>query len=248
MLKTLGRRHSAKEGIDAFKTARKAGFDNISVDLMLSLPGQSIENSLKNAQEIIELSPEHISCYMLILEEKTALYKLRESLDFKSEEQYCEEYLSISRKFKEAGYSKYEISNFSKKGKESKHNLKYWHTEEYIGIGPSAYSFIDGKRFHFEGNMHSFLKGSEPVCDGEGGEMSEYIMLALRLNEGISEEKIKEKYFKRFSNRFIKKAEQLKNDGLAFFEDDIFSLTEEGMLLSNSIICEMTEEDLYENI
>ena len=247
-LKLLGRRHSSKDSIDAFYKARKAGFDNISVDLMLSLPNTSLSGSLESAKKVIDLSPEHISCYMLILEEKTAIYAKRDMFDFPSEEAVEEEYLKISDIFKEAGYSHYEISNFSKKGKESRHNLKYWQSHEYIGIGPSAYSFINGKRFHYDADLKGFTNSPKIEEDGMGGDLYEYVMLVLRLKDGLSEEKIKERFCKRFSEKFIKTAENFKEKGLLNFDGETVSLTVSGMLVSNSLIVEFMEEDMYEDL
>ena len=247
-LKLLGRRHSSKDSIDAFYKARKAGFDNISVDLMLSLPNTSQSGSLESAKKVIDLSPEHISCYMLILEEKTAIYAKRDMFDFPSEEAVEEEYLKISDIFKKAGYSHYEISNFSKNGKESRHNLKYWQSHEYIGIGPSAYSFIDQKRFHYNADLKGFTNSPKIEEDGMGGDLYEYVMLVLRLKDGLSEEKIKERFCKRFSEKFIKTAENFKEKGLLNFDGETVSLTVSGMLVSNSLIVEFMEEDMYEDL
>ena len=113
-LNILGRRHSANDCINAFKSARKIGFDNITIDLMLGLPNQSIEESVDTAKKIIELSPEHISCYMLILEEKTALFARQGKFRFPEEDVVSEEYLKISDVFRENGYIHYEVSNFAK--------------------------------------------------------------------------------------------------------------------------------------
>lgn len=248
ILKILGRRHSANDCIDAFKKARQAGFDNITIDLMLGLPNQSIEESIKTAKNILELQPEHISCYMLILEEKTALYARRDKLHLPDEEAVSEEYLKICDVFTQNGYTHYEISNFAKSGKESRHNLKYWKTQEYIGIGPGAFSFVNSKRFHYEADLKGFINCPKTTDDGPGGEIAEYVMLALRLKDGINEKNINDIYGKKYSHRFYEKAYIMQDNGLAVFKNGNFHLTEKGMLVSNSIICEMTEEDMYEDI
>lgn len=248
VLKTLGRRHSSEDSLRAYECARKAGFDNISLDLMLGLPDQSTNESVRTAEKIVVLGPEHISCYMLILEGKTALFARKDKLNFPDEEAVSQEFLEICRIFTENGYNHYEISNFAKEGKESKHNLKYWNSMEYIGIGPSAYSFIDGKRFHTKGDLRGFINCPIIEEDGEGGDLNEYIMLTLRLKVGLKEENLKELYGKKFSDSFLKKVEQMCQNGLACFKNGNFALTREGMLVSNAIICEMTEEDMYEDI
>ncbi len=247
-LKMLGRRHNAETCVNAFKMARKAGFDNISIDLMLSLPNSSMEKSLRSAEKIISLSPEHISCYMLILEEKTALYARRDKLSFPDEESVEREFLKISQMFKQAGYSHYEISNFSKKDKESRHNLKYWRSQEYIGIGPSAYSFVDGKRFHYENDLKGFINSPVTIDDGDGGDLYEYVMLALRLKEGLSEEKIKELFSKKYSLKFLDTAKELEENGFLKLKDGILSFSEKGMLVSNSLITIFMEENMYEDL
>ncbi len=244
-LSLLGRGHTAKEAINAFNAARELGFDNISVDLMCALPA---DNALYTAKEIIKLSPEHISCYMLILEEKTALFAKKEQLEFPSEEAVEEEYLKLNELFADSGYRHYEISNFAKAGMESRHNTKYWKMEEYIGIGPSAYSFVDGQRFHYENDLRGFISGKDTVSDGQGGDLYEFIMLSLRLSDGLREECIKEKFGKKFSVLFYEKAKLFEDKGLSVLKDGCFYLTAEGMLLSNTLICEMTEEELYEDL
>lgn len=248
VLEILGRRHTAEDSINAFNTARKVGFDNITVDLMLGLPKQSMDEAINTAKKITELSPEHISCYMLILEERTALYSKREIIDIPDEETVRKEYLSICDIFENSGYNHYEISNFAKKGKESKHNLKYWKTCEYIGIGPSAYSFIDGKRFHTLSDIHGFIKAPKTVYDEAGGGYEEYIMLSLRLKEGLNRQEFEAFTGKTFSEKFTEKAKLFADNNLALWDSNTFRLTNEGMLLSNSIICEMIEEELYEDL
>lgn len=244
----LGRGHSASQAVNTFTLAREIGFDNISVDLMCALPIESGFSAIDSAKEIIKLSPEHISCYMLILEEKTVLSARKEQLSFPDEEAVEKEYLKLSELFSQNGYSHYEISNFAKEGKQSRHNTKYWKLQEYIGIGPSAYSFVDGQRFYYENDLKGFICGAETVSDGQGGDLYEFIMLSLRLSEGLSEESIKEKFGKRFSKAFYEKAKLFEDKGLAIIRDGHFCLTANGMLLSNTIICEMTEEELYEDL
>lgn len=247
-LKVLGRRHSAQDSINAFKLARKSGFDNITVDLMLGLPDGKEQDGINTVNGILSLAPNHISCYMLILEEKTALYAKRESLSFPGDDDVSKEYLNICSILKENGYNHYEISNFSLAGSESRHNLKYWKSEEYLGLGPSAYSFVNGKRFHFANDLKGFIASPEIIEDGQGGDMTEYIMLALRLEEGIKEESLIKLYGKKYSQKFYERAELFCKNGLARFKNGNFCLTDGGMLVSNSIICEMTEEDMYEDL
>ena len=246
-LKLLGRTHSFSKSVECFKSARQAGFNNISLDIMLALPEEksSLDTTLK---AISDLSPEHISAYMLTLEENTALYKKQKQLPLKTEEEYGEEYLKTCSFFEENGYIHYEISNFCKAGYESKHNNRYWQGDEYIGFGPSAYSFFEGKRFHYSRNLQEYIKNPTPVYDEEGGGIFEYIMLNLRLKNGINNSRIKEEFGKVFSKNFIKKAKFLSELGLCVFNGENLYLTNQGMLVSNSIITEFISEEFYENL
>ncbi len=246
-LKLLGRTHSFAQTINCFKLARKAGFNNISLDIMLALPEEksSLDTTLK---AILDLSPEHISAYMLTLEENTALYKKQDVLPIKNDDEYAEEYLKTCAYFEENGYIHYEISNFCKEGYESKHNSRYWQGKEYIGFGPSAYSFFQNKRFHFDRNLQQYIKNPTPVYDEDGGGIFEYIMLNLRLKNGINNGVIKEKFGKVFSKKFIKKAKFLSELGLTVFNGETLYLTNQGMLVSNSIITEFISEEFYEDI
>ncbi len=246
-LKLLGRTHTFSDSVACFNNARQAGFNNISVDIMLALPEEksSLNTTLK---AISALSPEHISAYMLSYEENTALYKKKELLPAKSEEEYAEEYLKTCSFFEENGYTHYEISNFCKEGYQSKHNNRYWKDDEYIGFGPSAYSFLGSKRFHYSRNLHEYIKNPTPVYDEDGGGLFEYIMLRLRLKEGLKNSELKQNFGKQFSPQFIKKAKFLEQHNLCVFSGETLYLTNEGMLLSNSIITELTKEEFYENI
>lgn len=246
-LKLLGRTHTFSQSVGCFNNARRAGFNNISLDIMLALPEEksSLDTTLK---AIGGLSPEHISAYMLSYEENTALYKKKELLPIKNDDEYSQEYLKTCSFFEKQGYIHYEVSNFCKAGYESKHNSRYWQGKEYIGFGPSAYSFFGGKRFHYNRNLQEYIKNPTPVYDEEGGGLFEYIMLNLRLKNGINNSVIKENFGKTFSNVFIKKANFLSELGLTVFNGENLYLTNQGMLVSNSIITEFISEEFYENL
>ncbi len=248
MLKLLGRRHTCDDTKACINTARSVGFNNISLDLMLCLPNSNKATLEKSLEFIKAVSPEHISAYMLSLEENTLLYKKKYLYTFPDEESEAEEYLYLCNALKEMGYNHYEISNFCKEGFHSRHNNVYWNCQEYIGIGPSAYSYFEGERFHYANDLRAFIKGSDTVYDEEGGSLYEYVMLKLRLSSGLNQKELKQLYNKTFSNKFIEKANMLKAAGLVNFSGESISLTENGMLISNSIITELTEEELYENV
>ena len=145
-------------------------------------------------------------------------------------------YLHTVKRLSENGFVQYEISNFSKEGFESRHNLHYWRTEEYLGIGPSAHSFLNGKRFYFERDFNLFLTAPTIIYDGDGGSEEEFIMLSLRLSEGFSKEKFKARFGKYPDGEIFRKAEIFEKKRLLKITDDCISLTPEGFLLSNTII------------
>lgn len=240
-LKNLGRAHSAKEAEKAFRQARRKGFCNISVDLMLGLPDSDKARLQESLKFICGLEPEHISAYILKIEPETAFYRNRDKLNLPDEDQQAEQYLAVCEYLKNAGYEHYEISNFCRDGKRSRHNLKYWMCEEYLGLGPSAHSFLDGRRFFYPRDLKEFMQGGAPVFDGEGGGSDEFVMLSLRLKEGLVFADYRERFGKEISAPVKSNCDSLKKAGLAVIDDEGIRLTEEGMLISNSIINEIIE-------
>ena len=241
MLSILGRTHSAQDTLNTVKAARKMGFRNISLDLMIGLPGSDLTVLKADLDFILSAEPNHISAYILKLEENTQFYKRRDTLNLPDEDQTAEQYLFMCRYLDERGFSHYEISNFAKEDKEGKHNLKYWRCEEYLGIGPSAHSFLTGERFYYPRDSRAFLRGEPPISDGKGGEEEEYIMLALRLKEGLCFKKYRKRFGKDLPDSIKKAALALQNAGLLDINDDSISLTDCGMLLSNSVITNLLE-------
>ncbi|MBR7132622.1 MAG: radical SAM family heme chaperone HemW [Clostridia bacterium] len=240
-LKMLGRSHSAADTVKTVELARKYGFENISLDLMLGLPFSS-QSTLESSLEFVHrLKPEHISAYLLKIEENTAFFAQKDKLSLPSDDEQAEQYLLMCLFFEKIGYNHYEISNFCKDGKESRHNLKYWNGNEYLGIGPAAHSLVSGKRFYYPRDLKAFLNGNFPLPDGDGGGEYEYIMLRLRLKNGVSAEQYKFLFGKALPTEFITKCKQLKSAGLMEIYNNRFYLTNNGMLLSNSIISELLE-------
>lgn len=231
-LKMLGRLHTSAEAVSAIKSAHSAGFENISADIMLAVSGQT-KNSLSQTLDILGTLPlTHVSAYMLKVEEGTPL-AADESLLAKipDEDMTAEMYLLAVQRLESMGFEQYEISNFAKKGFECAHNLKYWHCEEYYGIGPAAHSFINGERYCCPKSVEKFISAEkqEKIFLETGGGESESAMLSLRLTrEGISAKKLSEDAYKN--------AEILVQKGLMKKEKDSFGLTPEGCLVSNQII------------
>ncbi len=240
-LKYLGRRHTNADVFRTVDDARAVGISNISLDLMLGIPKQS-EASLKDSIGfLLSLSPSHISAYMLKLEPGTAFYRRADSLPLPSSDQTADMYLLAVERLAEAGLKQYEISNFAVEGCASRHNLKYWQLDEYIGIGPAAHSFINGKRFRFSRNTEAFINGEQPIEDGEGGGVAEYLMLGLRLTEGISEKALAEKYRVSPNENFKRLCDRLCEVEYAVKTENGIALTPSGMLVQNEITLELAE-------
>ena len=237
--KALGRRGSCDDIKRAIERARNAGIDNISLDLMLGIPNQTVESLQKSIDFCKNSGAKHISAYILKIEEKTPFYKIKSSLSLPDDDETCDLYLYAAKELEKAGFYQYEISNFSQNGFESRHNLKYWHCEEYLGLGASAHSFVDGKRFYYERSIDNFIKGNSPISDGLGGDEEEYIMLSLRLSEGLIFEKYQTRFGKSLSENIIAKAKKLMKHGFVRVTENSISLTVNGFLVSNSVICEL---------
>ena len=240
-LSLLGRTHTAEDTLNTVKTARKMGFKNISLDLMIGLPDSDINTLKADLDFVLAAEPDHISAYILKLEQNTLFYKKRESLNLPDEDETAEQYLYMCRYLEEKGFSHYEISNFAKPDFEGRHNLKYWNCEEYLGIGPSAHSFLKGERFYFPRDTRAFLRGEPPISDGKGGDREEYIMLRLRLKEGLVFQKYRERFGEDLPEGVKKATLPLERAGLLNITPDGISLTDRGMLLSNSIITNLLE-------
>lgn len=235
----LGRLSSRAEVESVVRSAQSAGIQNISLDVMLGIPNQT-ENSLAETLDFcLSLGVPHISAYILKLEENTVFYKRRTRYDFPDDDRTADLYLQMCEALESGGLRQYEISNFAKTGFESRHNLKYWHCEEYLGLGPAAHSYINGKRFYFPRDLQAFLKGEPPVEDGIGGDFTEYAMLALRLREGLRETTVQARFGHGIPKEMRKKAESLATHGLLENDCAGIRLTRQGFLLSNSILAEI---------
>ncbi len=237
-LKFLGRLHNYKEAVQAIENAALAGFKNISADIMLGVSGQT-ENSLrKTITDLIELPVSHISAYMLKIEKGTPFDSPQIRLCVPDDDKTAELYLFAVNALDDFGFYQYEISNFAKRDFECRHNLHYWKCEEYIGIGPGAHSFFDGKRFAAKPSLKEFIKmpfQSEEITDSSPGGFEEFSMLGIRLMQGLDLELCEKKYAIN-AEKIIKKCDMLEKNGLIKVCGKKISLTPRGCLLSNSII------------
>lgn len=234
-LKILGRSHTAHDTEITVINAKSAGFNNISLDLMLCVPGQTKSSLTESIEFCKDCGVTHISAYILKIEENTKFYKIKDSLNLFDDDDSSKLYLHVVNELERCGYHQYEISNFSKPGYEGKHNLKYWRDEEYLGIGPSAHSFLNGKRFYYSRSFSDFYDDIF-IEDGTGGDIEEYIMLRLRLREGVSLVSLKNEYGYTPSQKLLKSLNRLKEECLIEFNNEIIYLTKEGFLVSNMII------------
>lgn len=248
-LKALGRPHTYKQAQMAVSYARRAGFQNISVDLMFGLPNQTREQWMATLRHVLDLKPDHISCYGLKVEPGTPLYEYREGANLPDDDTQADMYFYAVQTLEEMGYGQYEISNFARPGMECRHNLKYWTGEPYLGFGPAAASDFGGKRFTAEANLDRYVTGileqgtilSEcdqiPLRERAG----EYLMLRLRTAYGIEENE----YVHSFLLPFAPLEELLamyETRGLAQKEENgRWRLTARGFMVSNSILVQLLE-------
>ena len=243
-MKILGRIHSFEDFERTYSLARECGIDNINIDLMYGIPEQTMESFRVTLQKITELSPEHISLYGLILEEGTPFFERRDSLLLPSEDGECDMYYFATDFLRDKGYSHYEISNYAKEGRECQHNLKYWHCEEYIGVGLSAYSYFDGARFGNSKDYSEYLKGNYKdygymeLVDPDSLAY-EFVMLGLRTKEGVSLLQYKEKFGEDFLSKRQSTVDALIKDGYVQILDGRLCLTEKGFYVSNYILTEL---------
>ncbi|MBQ8850106.1 MAG: radical SAM family heme chaperone HemW [Clostridia bacterium] len=245
-LSALGRVHSFVDFKATYFAARDAGFSNISADLMYGIPYQTEESFEESLKNLAELSPEHISAYGLKIEQGTPFYKMRDKLPLPDEDAECAMYLGMTEILSEYGYEKYEISNFAKKGFESRHNLRYWRGEEYLGFGVAAHSYFRGERFGNSRDIDDFLRGESIECEryavDEKEQFNEYVMLSLRLCEGIDLGEFQMRAAKSFFE-FFPKAKTLISEGYMRENGGRIAFTDKGYLVSNTILSDMIEFD-----
>ena len=244
MLKKLGRPHNYEQARVAVQNAREAGFDNVSLDLMYGLPSQSLSQWEETLGHVLLLKPEHMSCYGLKVEEHTPLYEYYQLANLPSDDVQAEMYLKAVELLEQQGYRQYEISNFAKPDYESRHNLKYWLGDEYIGFGPAASSDFAGKRYTNRADLENYIRGvlrqdvtilSECETIPKRERAGEYVMLRLRTTHGIEAEEYEKQYLMPFAP-LQKVIDKLADEGLFRQDGERWVLTPKGFLVSNQII------------
>ena len=245
ILKKIGRIHNSKEALEAIDRAKSFGFENINADVMFNIPGQNIDDINDTINQLIEKDIKHISFYSLKLEKGTPMYILEENKEIIMPEEDCErEMYYLGRNIMEKHkLIQYEISNFALKGYECRHNLKYWNQEEYIGIGPSAHSFLGNMRFSNPSDITEYiLSGEDEIFERDIQEFMnrddmifEYIMLRLRLTEGLKFADFKNKFSIDFKEKYDGQIDYLTKNELVESDDEAIRLTKRGMDISNYV-------------
>lgn len=247
-LAVLGRIHTSADTRAAVDAARKAGFDNLSLDLIYGLPGQTLDRWRSDLAAAEDLTPEHLSCYGLQVEEGTPLYDRRDTLALPGDEAQAEMYLWTVEDLTRHGYRQYEISNFAKPGRESRHNLKYWTLSEYAGFGPGAHSDFGDTRYAYDRDLEGYIRGvrehapllseSERIPALERD--TEWIMLRCRTAEGLDPREFEQRFRRRFSC-FLPVLTACREAGYAAEEEGRWRLTPRGFLVSNRIIGQLLD-------
>lgn len=252
LLESIGRIHSIEEFVGNFSLAREIGFDNINVDIIFSLPDQTLDDWHETLNNVIGLGPEHISCYSLKIEENTVFWEKYNHGEIKEIDDQLdrEMYYMAKRQLSQHGYNMYEISNFSKKGFECRHNLVYWNADNYLGFGAGAHSYFNDKRYN---NVYSIEEYVENYINNEGknieGEvfidkaesMSEFIILGMRLTQGISKLGFKDRYGIEIMDRFGDQFNKFIAKGLVEHKDERLMLTETGLDYANQVFMEFID-------
>lgn len=244
LLRRIGRVHDYGQVKQAVEAARKAKFDNLSIDLIYGLPDQTMERWQRTLQDAVELAPQHISCYGLKVEEGTPLWREKDTMVAADDDEQAEMYLWAVAFLQRHGYEQYEISNFALPGYESRHNLKYWQLLPYAGFGPGAHSDFGEVRFAYERDLDAYIAGELRLSQREEIDLrercQEYIMLSLRTAYGM-EKRVFENTYRLPFLVLEEKFAGYERHGLAERTEGGWRLTPEGFLVSNRIIAELQQ-------
>ncbi|MEC2070415.1 radical SAM family heme chaperone HemW [Alkalihalophilus marmarensis] len=245
LLDAIGRTHSSDSVHDVVKRSREAGFDNLSLDLMFGLPHQSVEQFIDTIEKAAELGVEHLSAYSLKIEEKTVFFNRQRKgkLSLPPEEDEVTMYEELRKRTKTYGFVQYEISNFAKPGRESKHNLVYWNNEEYYGFGAGAHGYVNGVRHQNIGPVPKYIEAvnqkklpylnEHTVTKVE--QIEEAMFMGLRKLNGVNLDELSERYAKDLNMLYHDQIKELSERGLLVNEQGMLKLTNEGLLLANEV-------------
>lgn len=242
-LKVLGRIHTSEDAYNTVCMAKKMGFDNINIDLMSALPDQTEEKLMNSLKKAVELSPTHISCYSLIIEDGTLLEKKysKGEIILPDENADRKMYSMVCKFLAENGYNQYEISNFAKNGYECRHNIKYWECREYIGLGVAAHSYMNGKRFYNTNDLDTYLSGKYKCDETELSAkdmIEEFMIMGFRMKNGVSKEEFKKRFSREITEVYGDILKKYTESGFIIDEGGRYYLSTKGIDVSNSILCD----------
>lgn len=244
-LKKLGRTHSFADFERTLEDARAAGFSNLSADVMFGIPEQTEESFLRTLEALTSLSPDHISAYGLMVEEGTPFHRMEKTLRLPDEDQVEKMYFEGIKFLAERGFGQYEISNFAKAGYESRHNLKYWNCNEYLGFGVAAHSDFCGVRFGNSRDLAAYIEGKDVTEERQKisfeERKNEYVMLRMRLAEGIVAKEFEARFGESFFEGFGKRLKRYEQGGFVRVSPEGISFTPRGMYVSNAILSEVLD-------
>lgn len=241
VLKSLNRPHSSEEAIRTVNEAKQGGFNNVSIDLIYGLPGQTVLDWQNTLYQALNLDINHISTYGLKIEENTEFFR-NPPKDLPDEEQNARMYLDTIKILEENGFMQYEISNFAKPGAESRHNMAYWNNQEYFGFGVAAHGYVNGVRYGNQVNLQDYLKNPlekfswQKLCRKEI--LEEAIFLGLRKKKGVNFPKMQRRYGVNFYENYKNIIEKYVKQGFMNYDGENLWLTSQGMLISNFILAD----------
>lgn len=247
LLRALGRIHTADQICEAVHMAKAAGFDNVNLDLMYALPGQSIEDWRRTLDRAIALQPQHLSAYSLIVEEGTAMAQRVERGEAILPDEDCvlEMQRYAVKRLAEAGYFRYEISNYAREGFECRHNIVYWQRGEYLGLGCAAHSMMNDTRFENPKGLAEYLSGTRKINVtplSREDAMEETLMLSTRMCRGLDLDAWQRDFGEDFAAKHARKLAQLRQMELVQIRDHQIRLTQKGLELQNAIVVELMDE------
>jgi oxygen-independent coproporphyrinogen-3 oxidase len=252
LLKQLGRNHSGKDSLHAIEMALKAGFNNISIDIMFGLPNQTLDQLKESLHMIREIPIQHLSAYNLKVEEQTLFHKWlqEERITLPPEDLELEMYDTLMEELSQMGLFQYEISNFAKPGRESKHNLAYWYNREYYGIGAGAHGYVCGVRHVNIAPIRPYIRATmegmpraQTYIVTEQERMEEMMFLGLRLNAGVTYERFEKEWGKPMAMVYGREIEKLVDEGLLIADEQGIRLTPTGRMLSNEVFARFMQEN-----
>lgn len=245
-LKALGRIHTANDAEKALDDAKNAGFENISADIMFGIPLQTVASFHSTLKRTAELGVFHVSAYGLILEPHTPFFENREKLALPDEDTEYSMYNQAVSYLRDHGLKRYEISNFAMNGYESRHNLKYWNRQDYLGFGVSAHSCFNETRFCAPNSVSEYINGrsvekTEEISNNDA--MAEYVMLGMRKENGIDENAFFVQFGVSFEKAYGKKTEQYVKQGFIVRDNDRCRFSDSGFYVSNTVLSDILDFD-----